>query len=329
MSVVRIVEGVWLAKAMSVVIRLGIPDLLVDGPRSVDELASLTASHSSSLHRVMRARAGQGVFECVGGTRFALTESSSVLLPWAKLMLGEVHQGAWENLAYAVQTGESAFSHTYGVDLWRYCASNPAHARLFAAAMAEFTTTYIRGLLANYSFSKFGNIVDVGGGDGRLLVEILVTNPASRGILFERPEVVVQARLRISQAQLESRCEAVSGDALIEVPSGGDVYLLSRVLHDWDDAGARAILSACAAAMGTSGRILVIERVMPASAEDLAALPASVVSDMQLTDLNMMVMTTGRERSLREYEVLFESAGLRLAAVVPTATSISVLEAIA
>jgi hypothetical protein len=326
MSVVRIVEGAWLAEAMIVIIRLGIPDLLRDGPRSVDELATLTSTHAPSLHRVLRSLASEGVFVLTDATRFALTESTGMLLPWAQLMLGDVHRGAWGDLMHTVRTGESAFQHSYGVDLWQYCARQPAHARLFAAAMAGFTTTYIRGVLASYSFDAFRTIVDVGGGDGRLLVEILQLNPASRGVLFERPEVIAQAALRIHEAQLGDRCAVQAGDALVEVPRGGDIYLLSRVLHDWDDAHARAILASCAAAVTEGGRVLVIERVMPDSAEERAALPTSVVSDIHLTDLNMMVMTTGRERSIREYESLFAQAGLRLAAIVPTPTSMSVLE---
>jgi precorrin-6B methylase 2 len=326
MSLLQIVEGAWLAEAMSVVIRLGIPDLLRNGPRSADELAALTSTHAPSLHRVLRALAGEGVFERTDATRFALTESTGALLPWAQLMLGDVHQGAWGNLMHGVQSGESAFQHTYGVDLWEYCAREPAHARLFAAAMAGFTSTYIRGVLSSYSFAGFRTIVDVGGGDGCLLVEILQLNPASRGVVFERPEVVAQAAQRIREAELGDRCAFQAGDALVEVPRGGDIYVLSRVLHDWDDAQARAILANCAAAVAAGGRVLVIERVMPDSAEELAAMPPSVVSDIHLTDLNMMVMTTGRERSVRDYERLFTEAGLRLAAVVPTATSMSVLE---
>lgn len=328
------VEGAWLAKAMSVAVRLGIPDLLRDGARSAQELAALTSAHEPSLHRILRALAGEGVFERTDATRFALTETGALLCshvpdslrPWALLMLGDVHQAAWSDLMHTVLTGESAFQHTYGMDLWDYCAREPAHAQLFAAAMAGFTTTYIRGVLETYSFAAFRTIIDVGGGDGRLLAEILRVNPGSRGVVFERPEVVAQAEQRIREAGLGDRCQVEAGDALVAVPRGGDAYLLSRVLHDWDDAHARTILATCADAVAVGGRIVVIERVMPDSAEERAALPAGVLSDIHLTDLNMMVMTSGRERTVREYERLFAEVGLRFASIVPTRTSMCVLE---
>jgi SAM-dependent methyltransferase len=333
-SVVRFVEGSWLSKALYVVVRLGIPDLLRDGPRSAEELAAHTSTNAQSLQRIMRALAGEGIFDLADSRRFYLTPASTLLRtdvpdsmhPWALLMLGEVHQVAWGDLMHAVCTGESAFLHRFGVDLWQYCAQNAEHGQLFAAAMAGFTTTYIRGLLDSYLFAPFRRIVDVGGADGRLLVEILRANPDTQGVVFDRPHVVARAEQRIDEAGFSSRCSVQGGDALVEVPRGGDAYILSRMLHDWDDESARKILANCREALAAGGRILVIERAMPDSAKERASMPGHVLSDIHMTDLNMMVMTSGRERSIREYESLFSQAGLGLDKIVPTGTAMNVLE---
>jgi hypothetical protein len=331
-AVVQLVEGVWLARAVHVAVSLGIPDLFSGGSLSVDELAAMTSTHAPAVERIMRALAGARLLEIVDG-RYSLTDAGALLRrdapdslhPWVLLMLGDVHQGAWAELMHTVRTGESAFCNRYGIDLWEYCAGHPDHARLFAEAMAGFTTTYIRGLLDSYSFAAFTSIVDVGGGDGRLLVEILRANVHARGVVVDRPEVVVWAQQRIAEAGIADRGSARAGDAIVEVPAGGDAYILSRVLHDWDDDIARRILVSCRDA-AAGGRILVIERVMPDSAEERAALSTRALADVHLTDLNMMVMTSGRERTLLEWERLFAQADLGLERAVAVGGAMTVLE---
>lgn len=332
--VIRLVEGFWVARAIHVVISLRIPDLLRCGPRRSEELAAETGTHAQSLHRIMRALAGEGLFNFDDLGRFSLTPAGAVLrsdLPmslhyWALLMLGKVHSGTWEDLMRTTRTGESAFQHRFGMDLWQYCAQDTEHARLFAAAMAGFTTTYIRDLLSSYSFAAFKRIVDVGGGDGSLLIGILRANREIEGVVFDLPQVVAQAKQRIDEAGFTDRCIASGGDALVEVPRGGDAYILSRVIHDWDDDNARKILVNCRKALTAVGRILVIERAMPDSAKETASIPAFLLSDINLTDLNMMVMTSGRERTIREYQSLFAQAGLDLIRVIPTHTAMNVME---
>lgn len=332
--VVRLVEGSWVARAIYVVVSLRIADLLRDGPRLVDELAAETGTHAESLHRIMRALAGEGLFHLDDLGRFSLTPAGAVLRndvpnslhPWAMLMLGNVHQCAWENLMHTVTTGESAFQHRFGLDLWQYCAEHPEHARLFAAAMSGFTTTYIQNLLSSYSFTAFKKIVDVGGGDGSLLIGILQANRESHGVVFDTPQAVARAKQRIDEAGLNERCIASEGDALVEVPRGGDAYILSRVIHDWDDDNARKILVSCRKALPAGGRILVIERAMPDSAAETASISPSLLSDINLTDLNMMVMTTGRERTTKEYRDLFAQTELDLIRSIPTRTAMNVME---
>lgn len=333
--VVHAVEGAWLAKALHAIVVLRIPDLLAAGPRPVEALAAATGAHAPSLHRMLRALAGEGLLAFDDAGCFSLTAAGAVLRSdapsslrdWVLVMLGEVHHGAWQDLLHTARTGESAFRHRYGIDLWRYCAEHEDHARLFASAMAGFTTTYIENLLGSYSFDAFGQVVDVGGGDGSLLIAVLKANPAVRGVVLERPEVAARARQRVRDAGLADRCSVTDGDALVEVPGGGDAYLLSRVLHDWDDDSAARILASCRNALASGGRVLVIERLMPGNATEAAALPASRLSDVNMTDLNMMVMTSGRERTITEYRALFARAGLDLLRVVPTRGVMNVMEA--
>src|SRR5215213_2398216 len=247
--VVRLVEGSWLAKAIHVVITLGVPDLLRNGSRPIEELAAETGTHPQSLYRIMRALAGEGLFNFDDSRCFSLTPAGTVLSSdganslhhWTLLMLGQVHQGAWEDLMHTARTGESAFKHRFGMALWQYCSEYSEHARLFAAAMAGFTTTYSRNLLNTYSFASFKKIVDVGGGDGSLLIGILQMNREIQGTVLDLPHVVSQAKENIDKTGLNDRCIAIGGDAFVEVPLGGDAYILSRVIHDWDDDNAAKI----------------------------------------------------------------------------------------
>jgi hypothetical protein len=333
--VVRIVEGSWLSKAMYVVVALRIPDFLRHGPRSIGELAAETGTHVQSLHRLLRALAGEGLFEFDSAGRFSLTPAGTLLrsdVPgslhhWALLMLGEVHQGAWEDLMHTARTGESAFQHRFKMDLWQYCAQHAEHGRLFAAAMAAFTATYVQNLLSSYSFAAFKKIVDVGGGDGSLLVAIMRANRETQGVVFDLPEICGRAQEHIDEAGLSDRCMVSGGDARVSVPGGADAYILSRVLHDWDDENATKILLSCRRALPGGGRILVIERAMPEGPSDAASIPAAILSDINMTDLNMMVMTSGRERTVREYESIFAEAALELISIVPTRTAMNIMEA--
>lgn len=333
-SMIRMICGAWLSKAIHVVVVLGIPDLLRDGPKRSTDLAAATGTQAPFLHRVMRALAIEGIFATDDQDRFVLTsigatlrsDAPGSLRDWALLMLGEVHQGAWGELLHSVRTGESAFPSRYGRDLWNYCGEHPAHAAMFDKAMAGFTETYIANVLMSFSFSGFRKIVDVGGGDGSLLIGILAVNPDARGVVFELPTAATRAEQRIVDAQLADRCSVMAGDAFIEVPSGGDAYILSRVLHDWDDDHSRRLLANCRRVLPAGGRLLVIERIIPVRPDEIAATRRTVLSDITLTDLNMMVMTSGRERTIAEYEGLFEQAGLRLVRVVPTRTAINVIE---
>jgi ubiquinone/menaquinone biosynthesis C-methylase UbiE len=231
------------------------------------------------------------------------------------VQLGDEHYRAWGDAIHSVQTGESAFEHVFGMGVWQYRAQNIEHAKLFDTAMANLTRLYNAAVVSCYAFSKFDTIVDVGGGDGGLLIAILEANPRVKGVLFDLSHVADKARARITSAGLAGRCQVVAGDVFSSVPAGGDAYLLSRVIHDWDDARSIAILENCHRAMAATGRLLLVEGVVRAGNEpDLS----------KLFDLTMMVLAGGRERTAAEYRALLETAGFDLANIIPTLSVISV-----
>jgi predicted O-methyltransferase YrrM len=334
-AMVSLIQGAWLAKALHVAVVLRIPDHLLSGPKTLSELAAATGTHAGALRRLMSALSEEGIFAVDDRDEFSLTPLGATLrtdMPdslhaWVLLMLGKVNAAAWDDLMHSMRTGQSAFEHRYRMDLWRYCAAHPDYAELFDSAMASFTKTYVAEVLRSYSFSEFTEIVDVGGGDGSLLMSILRQYPDIRGTVFDLPEVADRTHRWIADAGLAHRCLAVGGDAAAEVPPGADGYILSRVLHDWHDDAARRILTNCCKALARGGRVLVIERALPDGSAPRTRRADRTISDTHMTDLNMLVMTTGRERTIGEYVELFRAAGLELVNVVATGRALNVIEA--
>ena len=190
----------------------------------------------------MRALASVGIFAeddqgCFRLTPVGVTLQSDVpgsLRAWAILVLGDEDYQAWGDLMHTVQTGETAFEHVFGTGIFQYEAQHPAHAKIFDEAMANLIGVYNAAVLASYPFSMVDKLVDVGGGDGSLLVAILQANPQMTGALFDLPHVVEKAKQRIAQSGLENRCEIVAGDVFVSVPSGGEAYMISRVINSFD-----------------------------------------------------------------------------------------------
>ncbi|TAJ83572.1 methyltransferase [bacterium] len=324
---IRLITGFWVSRAIYIAAKLGIADLLKEESRKMGELAKATGSHGPSLYRVLRTLASVGIFAEDEQGRFALTplgatlrtDVSGSLRAWVNVQLGEEHYRAWGDPMHTVQTGESAFDHVFGMGVWQYRAQNPEHAKIFDEAMANLTGMYNTAVLSSYPFSRFDKVVDVGGGDGGLLIAILEANPRVNGVLFDLPHVAEKAKKRITNAGLAERCQVVAGDAFSSVPDGGDAYILSRVIHDWDDARSIAILKNCHRAIVATGRLLLVEGVVRSGNEpDIS----------KFFDLNMMVLSGGRERTAAEYQALLEAAGFTLAKIIPAQSvmGVSIIE---
>lgn len=227
-------------------------------------------------------------------------------------------------LLHSVRTGQPAFESAFGMPAFAYIGGRPELSALFNSGMAELARGAAETVAAGYDFSGFRTVVDVGGGNGTLLGALLTVCPDSRGILFDTPTGVRQAPDVLAAAGVADRCSIATGDFFTAVPSGGDAYVLKSVIHDWDDDRARTLLGRCREAMPEHARLLLVEPVLPD--EDGPAARLSAV----LSDLNMLVMVGGRERTRTEYAALLASAGLELLHVSdPLApTHFQVLEAV-
>jgi hypothetical protein len=325
-TLLQMMTGYWVSQALYVAAKLGVADLLTEGPRPVKELAAVTQTNALSLQRVLRALASIGVFtEATPGT-FALTPLAVLLksrtpdsMRALAIMYAEEQYRAWGDILHSVRTGKPAFEHHFGTSYFHYLAQHPEADRVFNEAMTGWTAHLISAVMDAYDFSPFQTIVDVGGSYGTLLAAILRSNRTAQGILFDQPHVIATAAEQLEAAGVGERCTTVGGDFFVEVPAGGDAYLLAQILHDWDDERSVAILRQCRRAIPAHGKLLVIELVLPPSEEPFFG---------KWLDLHMLVLFAARERTATEYEVLFRATGFALARVVPTTAGPSIVEAV-
>lgn len=324
-AVLGLVAGAWTARALAVAAGLGVADVLATGPQGAAELAAATGTHARSLYRLLRTLASHGVFSEDAEGRFHLTPIGQCLRSdapdsmrafaqfWAE---GPVWE-AWGALDHSVATGEPAFKQVFGIDLFPYLAQHPEEAALFNASMVNRTAQEEAGIVASYDFSGSPEIVDVGGGRGSLLASILEAAPTSRGVLFELPHVAAEAEAYLGARGLRDRCRVMGGSFFDQVPAGGDVYVLKKVIHNWDDERAAQILRVCRRAMPDHARLLLLEILIP---------PGNAPFFGKDLDALMMVMLGSQERTEAEYQMLLAGAGLALTRVMPTASLVSVIE---
>jgi hypothetical protein len=323
----RLVNGYQVSQAIFVAATLGIADLIGSGSRTSDEIAAATDADPRSLYRLLRALAAVGVFHEEDDRRFSLTElgeglrseASQSVAGWAAFVGRPAHWQSWGDLLHSVRTGEGAFEHVHGTDVWTYRAGHPEEGAVFDGAMRTLSRRAARALVEAYDFGPFAVVVDVGGGNGTLLAELLPAYPEMQGVLFDQPQVVAGAEDVLRGAGVADRCRVVGGSFFDTVPEGGDAYVLKAIIHDWEDAEALAILRTCRAAIRDGGVLLLIERELGSPNADPQA---------KLSDLNMLVGPGGRERTLEEFETLLAEAGFRLTGATPTEAGLSVIEAI-
>jgi O-methyltransferase domain/Dimerisation domain len=325
-TLLQMMTGYWVSQAIHVAAKLGIADLLADGPVDCEDLALATNTHAPSLRRVLRALASVGVFTEVSPGSFALTPLAELLrtetpgsMRALAIMYAEEQYRAWGELLHSVRTGETAFEQQFGMGYFEYLAQHPESDRVFNEAMTGWTHQLVGAVVDTYDFSAFKTVVDVGGGYGALLAAILQNNSGMRGILFDLPHVVASAEEQLAATEVADRCTFVGGDFFAEVPAGGDAYVLSQILHDWDDERCVAILGNCRQVIPDHGKLLVVELVLPPGDEPFLG---------KWLDLHMLVLLGGRERTAAEYNTLFRAAGFELARVVPTPPGPSVVEAV-
>jgi hypothetical protein len=305
-----------MSQALYVATRLGIPDILADGPRDVEELAQTTGAHAPSLRRLLAALASVGVLDKIGPRHFALTEIGFALRtgvpgsvrPAVLFLLNEAHWRPWGHLLHTVRTGQTAFDHAHGMSLFEFLSRHPQEADLFNKGMAGNSPAHAQLVASSYDFSQIGMVVDVAGGRGRLLATILESNAHLRGILFDLPHVVEDARQLIREAGVADRCELVGGNFFEAVPEGGNAYVLRNIIHDWEDDQAVAILTTCRRAMANDARLILVERYV---ADDPREAPL-----VHQADLELLVNVGGLERTTDEYATLLARSGLRLARTI-------------
>ncbi|MCY9784042.1 methyltransferase [Nocardiopsis sp. EMB25] len=306
-ELIRLMTGPWVARSVAAAVRLGVVDRMDGAPVDTPDLAAALGLDPARLGRLLRLLSAVGVVrrDARGYTLTATGERlrgghPSGLRDLALLYDSGLFADAWERLPETLRTGRTGFDLAHGTDVFTLLEGRPEDAELYSAGMAA-GARFVRDLPSVYDFGGARTVVDVGGGSGELLHTVLDRAPDTRGVLLERPTALAAARDRLAAHVAAGRCDLVEGDFLAAVPGGADVYVLSRVLHNWSDEDAGRILRHCREAMAPDGRVLVVERVLPDGDDPWLSL---------VFDVHMMVMTTGAERTERQYEELLRGSGL-------------------
>ncbi|MBZ4418606.1 methyltransferase [Myxococcus sp. RHST-1-4] len=322
------VYGFWVSRCLQIMAELGIADTIGDDPKTVEELAAASGTHAPSLRRMLRLLSGLGVLVKDEGTqRWGLTELGAML---RKDNPGSVYGSlrahghllswqAWGDLKTSLETGLPSVEKFMGTSFFNYMSTHPEDAAIFNGSMAAYQTLNAPAVVNAYDFSSAKRIMDVGGGTGTLMSHILGAHPLARGTIFEMPHVAKEARERLASMNLADRCDVVDGDFFASIPPGQDIYILSQILHDWDDGKAQRILTNIREAMRPDSRLLIVETVLPGD---------NAMHFGNLYDMAMLVLVGGQERTEAEYAELLRKAGLKIARISPTTMPPSVVEVV-
>ncbi len=317
----------WVSKVVYAAAKLGLADHLAEAPQSAAELAGATRTHAPSLHRLMRTLASLGILTEDGGKRFALTPLGAALKTGAPgsarssvlTLASPWFVGAFEQIMHSLETGDTGFEKNMGMPIFDYLGQHPEDASMFSETMVGFHGAEPAAVAAAYDFSGFETVVDVGGATGNMLAALLGRHNRPRGVLFDMPHVVGDAPALLKERGIEQRVTIEAGDFFKTVPDGGDAYLLSHIIHDWNEEQCLTILGHCRKAMKPNGRLLIVEMVLPAG---------DTPHPGKMLDMVMLVVPGGQERTEPEYSSLLGKAGFRLVRVVPTESAVSVMEAV-
>lgn len=321
-----LVNGFRASAMVRAVALLRIPDLLAAGARSAGELAAETGVQPGPLQRILRGLCALGVFEETGSGTFALTAVGERFrdvpgsLRTLAIMLPAESEATFRELEHTLRTGEPAYEKVHGLSRWQHIASDAGLADAFQRAMTSTSELVGPHLARAFDFRDRGTVVDVGGGRGALLAQVLLANPGLRGVVLDLPAALNGAEEYLSGLGVADRCELVAGDFFEAVPAQGGAYLLKFILHDWPDAECERILGRCREAMPASAALLIVERVLPERAST-AALRTF------MADVQMLVALGGRERTEEEYRELLGGAGFGLERSEPLTGELSLLVA--
>jgi hypothetical protein len=323
-QVFQIAASIFAARALWAAAELGVADHLGDGPRPVAELAAATGADADALYRVLRLLAAHGVFHEHEDRAFSHTELSATLRDDHPLkaraavrMIGS--EPMWAGLGAmraTMTTGKPGWDVAIGEPIFDWLPKHPDQAGVFNDAMIGIHGGEVPAVAEAYPFA--GTVVDVGGGSGNMIATVLERHPAVQGVLFDLPHAAAEARARLHARGVESRCRVVPGSFFEGVPEGGDAYILSHIIHDWDEASCVRILEHCRKAKKPGGKVLVVEMVVT---------PPNDPHPSKMLDIVMLTLPGGRERTPVEYAALFAKAGLTLTRVIPTMSPVSIVEA--
>ena len=319
-AVVWMIRGQWVTLSVRAAVELGIFDRAGE-PTTVGDLAAAASCDPGALVRLVRVMVDLGLVEVVGATAGAtvgvgnlvsVTPRGAVLARGHRSGLRDLlltqtvlpNLASWQRLADAVRTGSSVYEVVNGVGQWEFLNANPELGASFDAAMARRGSDQAAALIGSCDLSGVGTIVDVGGGRGAMLAEVLRVTPGLRGVVADRPAVAAAAQVFLAEVGLADRATAVATDFFAEVPSGGDRYVIANVLHDWADTDAVRILKTIRSAMDSTACLWVVERIL-----DAPDRPFEALRDLHLVDLHMLVMFGARERTVAEYDALLRAAG--------------------
>ena len=320
----QLMNGGYVAGAVACVAELRIPDLLESGPKSADELAAQINANPQALYRLMRATASVGVLSEGSDGKFSQTPLSSILRTdatpslrgWVAMNGREWHARGWGLLAHCVRTGKQAIDEIYGQPIFQFFAQRPEEAAIFNEAMTNLSALDSPAAAEAHSFAGLQTIVDVAGGHGALLAEILSRNPHLRGTLLEMPHVVEGAKSGPLKPMLD-RCSLASCDIFSDALPAADAYIMKHIIHDWPDEKCVQLLKACRKSVNPGGKLLVVDSVIQ---------PGNNFEPGKFLDIQMLIFPGGQERTESQFRELFTASGWKLTRLIPTAAAESIIE---
>ena len=327
-AVFQMITGKWVSQAIGTIVEFGVPDQLAKGVRRCGDMAKELDVSEDGLYRLLRALASLGLFAESTDRRFRLTSMGQLLRSdhpqsvagYARFTAHDITWRPWGQLSYSVKTGLPAFDHVFNEPIFEHFSRNPEASAVFDEAMTSISTMEARDAADAYDFKGIETLMDVAGGHGLLLATVLRRHRRMRGILFDLPHVAAGAAATFTRAGITGRVRVESGDFFKELAAGADAIIMKHIIHDWDDESATRILQTCHRALGSQGKVLIVDPVVPAK---------NVPHYGKYLDLEMLVLTPrGRERTKAEFAKLLRSAGFRLSRVIATKGPMSIVEAV-